>query len=65
MQSLWHFIQNWSILIAEKVVYAVLEEGGKKTGSGRTRAENSDKLSDTGRARAWASWARAGLGPIF
>ncbi len=32
-------------------------------GSGRTRAGNSDKLSDMGRARAWASRARAGLGP--
>ncbi len=33
----------------------------KKTDSGRTRAENSDKLSDTCRARAWESrgWAKA------
>ncbi len=37
----------------------------KKDCSGRTRAGNSDKLSDTGRARAWAFWARAWLGPKF
>ncbi len=35
----------------------------KKTGSGRTRAGNSEKLSDTNQARAWASRAKAGLGP--
>ncbi len=33
--------------------------------SGQARAGNSDKLSDTGRARAWASRARVGLGPKF
>ncbi len=32
----------------------------KTSGSGQTRAGNSDKLSDKGQARA-----RAGLGPIF
>ncbi len=40
-------------------------EGGKKMGSGRTQAGNSDKLSVKGRARAWASRAKAGLGLKF
>ncbi len=41
-----------------------LEEGGM-TGSGRTRAENFDKLLDKGWARAWAFLTMAGLGPRF
>ncbi len=42
------FSKLTTILIAETVVSAVLGQGGKKTGSGRTRAGNCDKLSDTG-----------------
>ncbi len=37
----------------------------KTSDSVQTWAGNSDKLSDKGQARAWASQARAGLGPIF
>ncbi len=37
----------------------------KRRAQGRTRAGNSDELSDTGQARAWASRARTRLGPKF
>ncbi len=38
---------------------------GRRGKKRQTWAGNSDKLSDTGRARAWASQARVGLGPKF
>ncbi len=47
-------MQNWTILMIFYFFnyFLFLGEGGKKTGSGWTRASNSDKLSDKGRARA-------------
>ncbi len=42
------------MLIAEtEVAYKLFCEKGEKKGSGMTQAGNSDKLPDTGRARAW------------
>ncbi len=42
------------MLIGEtEVAYKLFCEKGEKKGSGMTQAGNSDKLPDTGRARAW------------
>ncbi len=48
-----------------KYFNSCLREGGEKASDGWIMAGNSDKRLDTGRARAWVSRTRAGLGSKF